>query len=396
MSIETLIDRDPHWQAGGNVSHPDTVVVTICNLGRNLSDYSFPPVCNSTEREAVEERVLAALETLGLLGEGEYFKLPDLKPAERQLLAERQLIPPAMIAPRRGQGVYIADDQCLGILVNDDDHCCIRVLAPGLSPRDAWARASALDDRLNGLLDFAYTDQWGYLTHDLRHTGTGLRMSLLMHLPACAFENASASVDTLQSIGLEMEAKDMEFLGVGTGFPGAAANRTSDQTDTDSVNSQALYAGMDGFLTRGLFETEGDLFQLRNRSTLGFSEDEMVLHLKQCAIDIVRRENALREQLQEQCADLLEDRVERARALATSARLIPFAESFSLLSSLRLGVTLGLISDRTVADLNGSLIHCQGAHLERELQPGVDTVDELSLKRLRARQFKKLFTPAKG
>lgn len=396
MSIESLIDRDPLWQAGGEASHSDTVVLSICNVGRNLGDHPFPAVCGSAAREAVEERLLSAFGTLGLFDTGEYFKLLELESADRQLLAERLLIPPALISPKRGQGVYVSEDQCLGIVVNDDNHCCIRVLAPGLSPREAWTRASTLDDRLNSLLDFAYSPQWGFLTHDLRHTGTGLRLDLLMHLPACAYESLQADAGALQAIGLDAEKQDLDFLGVGTGIQGAAAGRPGGNADRDPVKCQALYGGMDGFLTRDLFETEGDLFQLRNRSTLGLSEDELVLRIKQCGGEIVRREVSLRDRLREQFADLLEDRVERARALATSARLIPFAESFSLLSSLRLGVTLGLISDRTVADLNGSLIHCQGAHLERQLQPGVDTADELSLKRLRAKQFKRLFTPAKG
>ena len=394
MSIDSLLDRDPRWQASGSATHPDTVVLSVCNTSRNLGDQPFPGISGSGAREAVEERLLAVFETLGLFESGEYFRLPALQPAERQLLAERQLIPPAMITPRRGQGVYVSHDQCLGILVNDENHCCIRVLAAGLSPRDAWARAGELDDRLNSLLDFAYSPQWGFLTRELRHAGTGLRMSLLMHLPACAHESALADAGVLQAIGYDAGNRDLEFSGVGTGIPGAAPPPSRE--GGDPVYSQALYNGMDGFASRGLYETEGDLFQLRNRSTLGHSEDELVLRLKQCATDIVRKEVELRDRLREQYADLLEDRVERARALATSARLIPFDESFTLLSSLRLGVTLGLISDRTVADLNGSLIHCQGAHLQRQLQPGADTVDGLSLKRLRARQFKKLFTPAKG
>jgi protein arginine kinase len=396
MSIESLIARDPVWQEGGNASHAGTVILSQCNAGRNLRDVPFPAASGPDEREGTEERLVGVFEKLDLLSAGEYFRLSTLRPSELQLLAERQLITLAMTTPRKGQGVFISDDQCLAILVNDEDHCCIRVLAAGLGLREAWNRLNALDDQLNDILAFAYSDRFGYLTRNLCHTGTGLKLSVLLHLPACAHESLSRDGTALQEIRLAAEKQDLDFSGVGTGMPEKQPGSARQHGDRWPVSSQALYNNMGGYVTRGLHEAEGDLFQLRNRSTLGHSEEELVLRLKQAAGEIIRREAEQRQRLRDECADLLEDRVERARALATNARLIPFDESFTLLSSLRLGVTLGLISDRTVADLNGSLIHCQGAHVERQLQPGVDTVDELSLKRLRARQFKRLFTPVQG
>lgn len=396
MSIESLIAQDPVWQASGGAPHSDTVVLGLCNIARNLRDIPFPAACGPEERDTVGERIVGVLDKLGLLASGEYFRLADLGPSELQLLAERQLITLAMTSPRKGQGVYVSHDQCLALLVNDEDHCCIRMLGAGLDVRDAWARASAMDDQLNDVLAFAYSDRYGYLTRNLNHTGTGLKYSLLLHLPACAHESLLHDGTVLHEIRMGAEKRDLDFSGVGTGIPEKTPGGGRLQAERRPVCSQALYNGMGGFVARGLNETEGDLYQLRNRSTLGHSEEELVLHLKQTAAEIIRRETELRERLREQYTDVLEDRVERARALATNARLIPFDESFTLLSSLRLGVTLGLISDRTVADLNGSLIHCQGAHVERQLQPGVDTLDELSLKRLRARQFKRLFAPAQS
>lgn len=396
MSIEAVIDQDPVWQDNGEAPGAECVILSLCNVGRNLRDIPFPGAGGAGDREAVEERVLDVLEKGGLLETGEYFHLPDLDAGERQLLAERQLITLGLTEPRKGQGAYISGDQCLSILVNDEDHCCIRVLASGLNIQQTWSRASALDDQLNEMLDFAYTEQFGFLTRNLDHAGTGLKLSLLMHLPACGYERPPHDGSALDEVRATAEQLELEFSGVGTGMPDKYAVNVQDSEARRLLHSEALYTTMNGFVARGLNETTGDLFQLRNRTTLGHTEEELVFRLKQGANEIIQKESALRDQLRAESGDILEDRVERARALATSARLIPFDESFTLLSSLRLGVTLGLIPDHTLADLNGSLIHCQGAHIERRLQPGAETPDELSLKRLRARQFKQLFTPARG
>lgn len=390
MTIENLIAKDPQWQQGGSAAYAETVVLTLCNVGRNLNDVPFPALCNPDERASVEERILRVFDQLNLLSSGEYFRLPDLRASDVQMLAERQLITLNMTTPRRGQGVYIAHDQSLSILVNDEDHCCIRVLSSGLDLQEAWNRASRVDDILNGILDFAFSPTLGFLTRNLNHVGTGLKFSLLLHLPACVQEGALHEIHALT------EPQNLDFSGIGTGVPDLHPADKLELSSRWPVYSQALYNGMGGFMPRGLHETEGDLFQLRNRTTLGHAEEEIIFRLKQCALEIIRKEAALREKLRENSVEVLQDRVERAQALAASARLIPFDESFSLLSSLRLGVTLGLLSGHTVADLNGSLIHCQGAHVERQLPPESGAMDDLSLKRMRARQFKTQFAPAQG
>jgi protein arginine kinase len=390
MTLDTILSRDPLWQRAEDAPHADIAVLSLCNLGRNLSDVPFPALCNPDERCSVEDRLLRVLDQFNLLSSGEYFSLVDLRPSEVQLLAERQLITLNLTTPRKGQGVYIAHDQSLSILVNDEDHCCIRVISSGLNLQDAWARASRMDDLLSGVLDFAFSPTMGFLTRNLNHLGTGLKFSLLLHLPACVQEGALHEIHTLT------EPQNLDFSGIGTGVPDLHPADKQELSDRWPVYSQALYNGMGGFMPRGLHETEGDLFQLRNRTTLGHTEEELIFRLKQCAAEIVKKEEGFREKLREKSLEVLQDRIERAQALAASARLIPFDESFSLLSSLRLGVALGLLSGQTVADLNGSLIHCQGAHVERQLQSGSGALDDLSLKRMRARQFKTQFSPTQG
>lgn len=390
MTLDTILSRDPQWQRGEGAPNAETVVLTLCNLGRNLNDMPFPALCNPDERSSVEDRLLRVFDQFNLLATGEYFSLVDLRASDVQLLAERQLITLNLTTPRKGQGIYIAHDQSLSILVNDEDHYCIRVLSSGLDLQDAWIRASRMDDLLSGVLDIAFSPTLGFLTRNLNHLGTGLKLSLLLHLPACVQEGALHEIHALT------EPQNLDFSGIGTGVPDLHPADKQELSDRWPVYSQALYNGMGGFMPRGMHETEGDLFQLRNRTTLGHTEEEIVFRLKQCATEIIRKEAELREKLREKSVEVLQDRVERAQALAASARLIPFDESFSLLSSLRLGVSLGFLPGQTVADLNGSLIHCQGAHVERQLQSGTDALDDLSLKRMRAKQFKTQFAPVQG
>ncbi|MBL7645857.1 MAG: hypothetical protein JNK74_06655 [Candidatus Hydrogenedentes bacterium] len=390
MTLDTILSRDPQWQRGEGAPNTETVVLTLCNLGRNLNDMPFPALCNPDERSSVEDRLLRVFDQFNLLATGEYFSLVDLRASDVQLLAERQLITLNLTTPRKGQGIYVAHDQSLSILVNDEDHYCIRVLSSGLNLQDAWTRASRMDDLLSGVLDIAFSPTLGFLTRNLNHLGTGLKLSLLMHLPACVQEGALHEIHALT------EPQNLDFSGVGTGVPDLHPADKQELSDRWPVYSQALYNGMGGFMPRGMHETEGDLFQLRNRTTLGHTEEEIIFRLKQCAEEIIKKESALRLRLYEKNVEVLQDRIERAQALAASARLIPFEESFSLLSSLRLGVALGLLPGQTVADLNGSLIHCQGAHVERQLQSGTVTLDDLSLKRMRAKQFKTQFAPTQG
>lgn len=382
MKIAPLLKQSPLWQQAAPGSHSDLVILSDCNLGRNLVDFPFPAHCTAEERTTIESRILRVLDQLNLLAGGHYFKLAELNPSEIQILAERQLISPALTKPTAGQGVYVSQDQSLSIIVNDEDHCCIRVLASGLQLQDAWARASLMDDTLGGILDFAFSSELGFLTQNLMHVGTALRCTVLLHLPGCAQKNELPELRKLA------EQFDLTFSGVGIGPPVVAGSAA---VPLHLPGSQALYSSMDGFAQKPPHESEGDLFQLSNRSTLGQTEEEFIFQLKQCVNEFIEREERIRKRMREEETEVLFDRIERARALALRARLVPFDESMALLSSLRLGVSLGLISDITLAALNGSLIQCQDAHVETNRTHEDGPAGEQDLKRFRAALLKAQF-----
>tara|TARA_R110001592_G_scaffold54844_8_gene168105 strand:+ start:1662 stop:2825 length:1164 start_codon:yes stop_codon:yes gene_type:complete len=382
MHIAPLLKQDPTWQQGSTGVHNDVVILCDCNLGRNLIDFPFPAQCTSEERVAVESRIVAVLDQLNLLASGHYFRLPELSYSETQLLAERQLIPHALTHPVSGQGVYVSQDQSLSIIVNDEDHCCIRVLTSGLQLQDGWARASLMDDTLGAILDFSFSPKFGFLSQNLSHLGTGLLCTVLLHLPGCAQRNELPELRELAT------SLDINFRGVGIGAP-SSGSRAEASAHADP--RQALYSNMDGFAPRAPHESEGDLFQLSNHSTLGRTEEELLFQLKQCATTIIEREEGIRRQMRDNEGEILSDRVERARALALKARLVPFDESMSLLSSLRLGVSLGLISDVSLAALNGTLIQCQDAHVEAHRIRDEGPVGDQDRKRFRAALLKAQF-----
>ena len=381
MQIAPILRHDPTWQQAAADAHSDLVILSDCNLGRNLTDFPFPNCCTEDELLAVESRIVRVLDQLNLLASGHYFKLVDLDRSEVQLLAERQLISPALTSPKPGQGVYVSQDQSLSILVNDEDHCCIRVLTSGLQLEDAWARASLMDDTLGGVLDYSFSDQFGFLTQNLAHLGTGLRCTVVLHLPGCAQRSELADLRETAEEG------ELSFRGIGIGPPSGDTERP----ESNPLFRQALYSSMDGFTSRMPYDSEGDLFQLSNRSTLGQTEEELLFQVKQCASGFIRREEAIRKQMHAEESEVLFDRVERARALTLRAHLVPFSESMALLSSLRLGVSLGLISDIPLSALNRSLIGCQDAHVESRRDQKEGPLSELDLKRFRAALLKARF-----
>jgi protein arginine kinase len=384
MQIAPLLNNSPTWQDAAPDAHGDTVILSDCNLGRNLADFPFPGHCHEDERVAIEGRIVDVLDQLNLLSSGHYFRLCEVSPSETQLLAERQLISPALTNPQPGQGVYVSQDQSLSIIVNDEDHCCIRVLSSGLQLNEAWSRASLMDDTLGGVFDFSYSSQLGYLTQNLAHLGTGLRCTVLLHLPGCAQKNELPELRALA------EQHDIEFSGVGIGSPGPLGSPSPAGEGLLSPG-QSLFSNMDGFASRPPHESEGDLFQLRNQSTLGKTEEEIVFQLKQCAGEMIAREKAVRIRMRDEETDVIFDRVERARAVARRARLVPFDESMALLSSLRLGVSLGLISDISLDALNVSLIQCQDAHVAIGQVPDDSPVVAQDLERFRAALLKTKF-----
>jgi protein arginine kinase len=378
-----LVDKMVPWVAG---DHPDAAVAICsqCSLVRNLADFAFPAACSTQERHTVQERILGSFEHAHLLERGEYFPIDELKRQERLLIAERRLIHADLARGGPASGVYVAQDQSVGIGVNGSDHLCLTMLGSGFQFQEVWTQLSALDDALGGWLDFAFDKRFGFLTSSLSHVGTGLKAAVILHLPAIPTSTSSVA-------GLVQMARQRRQAIHGlkaTVTPPSAPGREKPVLPEEQHVGEAFYSDLTGALYGDVNEAQGDLYILTNLATLGASEEEVLFHLRRTANEIIALEQQSRAMLMSKERRHVEDRVCRALGVAQNARLLGFTEAVGLLSSLRLGVDTGLLAGFTLRDLNELLLAAQSAHLK--VKAGRDC-DEWTLSVERADLFRTRF-----
>jgi protein arginine kinase len=373
--VEAWVRNRAPWVAGGG---PDgsIVVWSQCNLMRNLAGFFFPSACSEDEIHAVEDRVVTALDSLGAPGAGVYCPLTGLDRIETLFLAERRLIPFEMAHGAERGGVYLSKDLSCGIAVNGSDHVCMTSLAPGLDLEGPWALLNVLDDGLASSVDYSFDRRLGYLTSSLSHVGTGLKVSVLLHLPGLVASNAMA--------GLVQVARQRRHAIYGL-KPTVVSGPLPDAA---SYVSESFFSDLSGALYGDINEAQGDLFLLTNLSALGTSEEEILFRIRHTAGDIVERERRARQGLLNKERIQIEDRVARAFGVANNARLLGFTEGVSVLSSIRLGLDVGLASGYGLDGLNELLLTLQSAHIKAGI--GRDC-DEWTLSTERAGLFRAHF-----
>ncbi len=351
MPLDLLLEQEPYW-VSSNAPEADLVVRSQCSLARNFPDYPFPSQCTESEKQVLEDRVLSALDSLNLLSAGVYYSLPELKPVERLLLAERQLITQSLLESHGPRGVYVSNDQRFCIMVNGADHVCLRALLPGLQLEEAWAQLNLADDTLNGVLDFAYDTQRGYLTAHFDALGTGLKASALMHLPALEAANA------LSVWAAKLARKNQQELhGVDLHMPGDS------EIKQELLNESCMPGEMEGAVLCDPAESAGHLRLLVNSASLGRQEAEIVFQVRHVAQQLAEAERKARNQLSQENELAFQDRVGRVRGMASRAYLLDYAEAVRWLSAMRLGVERKLDNSLSMERINRLLLTAQPAHL---------------------------------
>lgn len=346
--VDGLLTAPVEWLQGTG-PHAEVVISTHCRLVRNLADYPFLNLCKDDERAAVEERILRALDSLNMAGDGAYHGFADVDETQAHFLLERRLISPQMITSRGVRGVHVQDGQLTSMCINGADHLVLFGHASGQQIQEIWSRLSLIDDSLAGLLDFTFDDRLGFLSSSLSDVGTGLKAGAFLHLPALTMLNAVGS------------------------------HRESVRVHRLELTPWMSASGVSG----------GELYELTNRGSLGMSETEIVYQVAQVLDEVVAAEMSAQKRLLQDYRIQLEDRVERALALAQNARLLAFDESIEVLSSLRLGVSTGLLKTVSLRLLNETLMTSQPAHLE--LKSG-ELCDETRSNMLRAGLFRENFS----
>lgn len=304
MNFREQIQRIlPAW-ASATGDDGDIVLSSRIRLARNFQKYPFPHHASDSQLEQILEEVEALTAKLSQQkGEYKLTRLEALTPVERMVLVEKHLVSPQHVSKPAHRGVLLREDEVASVMVNEEDHLRIQTILPGLRLYDALELAFQLDDEIEAFVDYAYDENRGYLTACPTNTGTGLRASVMLHLPALAMvDQVKKVLAALSNLGLNVRG----LYGEGT-------------------------------------EAHGNLYQLSNQVTLGHSEEDLIGKLISAARQVVEHERNTREALLKDSRIPLEDRVCRAYGLLSQARLITSEEALRLLSDVRLGVDLELI-----------------------------------------------------
>lgn len=304
------------WMEGSGPD-ADIVISTRVRLARNIRKLPFPPLASDEQREKVFRLAEKVVQNQGAEGPGlKMLSISALSPIERQVLVEKHLISPLLSKESRFSGLVLREDEVISIMVNEEDHFRIQCLLPGLQLEKAWQEASRYDDFLESHVDYAFHEEKGYLTACPTNVGTGLRASVMLHLPALVL--------------------------------------------TQQINRILAAVNQVGLAVRGLYgegtEITGNLLQVSNQITLGQSEEEILHNLYSVTRQLINQEKNAREHLLNEGREKLADRAGRAFGILKYARLLDSSETMQLLSDVRLGVDLGLITNVPVKVLNELLV----------------------------------------
>lgn len=305
----------------------DVVVSTRVRLARNLADIPFVAKAKPTDQSRVVDLVCWALQDIGYLKKGRFFGDEELVEARCRYFLERHLVSPDFVENKVRRGLYVGRDESLSVMVNEEDHLRFQALVSGLDFRQALSSAAKLDDKLDTQVTYAFSPRFGFLTACPTNVGTGMRASVLVHLPALVLTR-----------------------------------------EIEKVLRGAVHVGL---VVRGLYgegsETKGNLFQVSNQRTLGQSESEIIETVAEIAKQVVEYEGKAREYLMENLRAEVEDKVFRSFALLRSARILSSDEAINLLATARLGVALGIINEITLEQVSRLLILVRPANLQQSL-----------------------------
>ena len=326
MDLSLLPDGGMSWL---DASGPKGSIVlsTRIRLARNLQGYAFSQRARDGDRSAVLTRVEEAVAASDNLSGAVTFRLDQLERADRQLLHERHLVSKELAGldrearPRPGAALLVRGP--VGVMVNEEDHLRLHGMRSGFALEEAYVDLEAADADLGRLLPFAFHPEFGYLTSCPTNAGTGLRASVLIHLPGLVLTKEIGKVlQGLSQVGLTFRG----LYGEGS-------------------------------------EVVGNFFQLSNQTTLGKSEEELLDHLGKIVRQVIEYEEQAREVLLRDHEAIIADKIWRAFGTLKFARSISFEETMNLLSGVRLGAGLNLIPGLSVYTLNKLLIFTQPAHL---------------------------------
>lgn len=332
MRFSTLIKNPADWMRGSG-PHSDIVMTSRVRLARNLRNHPFPGWSQEKQRLELLQLARPMVEALPEMKDGYSEEYGLMSKIKKQVLVERHLISREHAARSSGCAVVVDRKQSVSIMINEEDHFRMQGIRPGLALRAAFEGIDRVDTELEEQLPYAFDSKLGYLTACPTNLGTGMRASVMVHLP-----------------GLVL---------------------------TDQVTQVMKAVTKIGLAVRGLYgegtEALGNLFQISNQKTLGEKESDIISEIETVVQGVLKSEEQSRIRLREDHCTMLSDQVGRAYAILSHAHILNSKEALNLLSMLRLGADLDMVPqcDRGVLDM--LLLEIQPAHLQlragRELSP---------------------------
>jgi len=333
MRLADLTQRAGEWLRGVGPMH-DVVISSRIRLARNLAGVPFLSRCGTDQQREIEQRLREKILQAGISQETFYVDVDAAGELDRQLLVERQLVSRQHADADHPRGVAVTGDETAAIMVNEEDHLRMQTLRSGLQLQEAMRDVQHMDDLLEKHLDYAYHGQFGYLTACPTNVGTGMRVSVMLHLPALKM---TGEIEKVFRAARDMRLAVRGLYGEGT-------------------------------------EATGDFFQVSNQTTLGKTEEQIVEEfLSQTIPEFIEYERRARGALLNRRRLAIDDKVNRAYAVLRAVRLISSDETMYLLSILRMGVNLERISSVDLRAINELFLLTQPAHLQkihkREMTP---------------------------
>ena len=324
MQLNDLLNHTSEWLKGTG-PNSDIVISSRIRLARNLDKARFTHWADKAQGAQTLTTIKDGIAKVDYLKRTTFFHLADIDSVDKQFLVERHLISLDHAQKPENKALVVDDEEIISIMVNEEDHIRMQVMQSGFNLYEAWNIINAIDDGLAKELNIAFLSDWGYLTACPTNAGTGMRGSVMLHLPALVM---TRSIDRVL----------------------AAIAKLS-------------------FATRGLYgegtQAMGNFFQISNQVSLGPSENEIIESINGLIRQIIEQEKQARDNLFTKNCPLLEDRINRSLGILKSARIISSQETIELLSMVRLGCDLGMIKDIDRRAINELFIITQPAHLQK-------------------------------
>lgn len=333
MNLPIDLRNSPEWSREDG-PEKDVVVSSRLRYARNISNVPFPARASKSQKDEVFRRTEETLSSTDLGRDLHFVKMSDLDSLEKDVIQERRL-GSQELTEKSNAGLVFDSSESVGVLVNEEDHFRIQALRSGYNLSAVKNEADRFEETLGSELSYAFDEQWGYLTACPTNVGTGLRASVLLHLPGLILRDEITRVlKAVANLGLTVRG----YYGEGT-------------------------------------ESQGFYLQLSNQVTLGQSVDDLIDSLTRVTERLISKEREARKQLLDEKDLDVNDQIWRAYATLKHARKLEMAESLKLLSFCRLGIDAGLIDDLNLATIDELLIKTQPAHLNLMVGDRLSTDD---------------------